>query len=286
MAQKSTETPADVPLVADICSPRETLETVLAGVALNNPHIELTDGREFIRLPGDHKLQDVSNPDRPAPFIKQLVTVDDRASLVAYVNRFSDPRSVLVADYDAGAIRAMLDYHGDNGAGDLLAGPLKHAVTLKLRDSEEFKRWNAMQGKKIPQDEFAAFLEENSEDICEPDPTVMIEISRDLEATQGVTFKSSVRLENGDRSFVYETDTRTRGELHIPREFKILIPLYQGEEPVELRCAFRWNVGGGGLVLGFEWRRVEYLRQAYFAQIAAAASEGTGRPLFYGRLAG
>jgi hypothetical protein len=131
----------------------------------------------------------------------------------------------------------------------------------------------------------AAFLEENAVDVVDPEPAVLIEISRDLEGTQGVTFKSSTRLENGDRSFVYETETRAKGDIRVPREFTLEIPLYEGEEPTSLRCAFRWRISGGALQMGFQWRRVEYQRRAHFAQIANAAAEATGRPVFFGRVA-
>lgn len=267
-------------------NPGETLEAVLKAARIADPMIELGDGFRRVFVPRDFELHEVDDPYALAPYIQQAVIVDERASLVAYVNRFSDARSVLIADYDTGRIGAVLDYHADNQTGELAPGPGDHRISLHLRPSEEFSRWNKLQGTKIPQAEFAAFLEENAEDIADPDPAVMIEISRDLEATQGVSFKSSTRLENGDRAFVYETETRTRGELTIPREFWLEIPLYHGEAPVRLRCAFRWSVSGGGLILGFEWRRVEYQRQAYFAQIAHTVSEDTGLPVFFGRLAG
>lgn len=266
-------------------APLETLEAVLKAARLADPVLDLGEGRMHAFVPEGFALKDISDPHALPPYIKQSLIVDERASLVAYVNRFSDARTVLVADYDTGCIGAALDYHGDFDAGQLAPGPVRHKATLKLRDSEEFTRWAKLQGQLLEQSEFAAFLEENSEDILDPDPAVMIEISRDLEATQGVVFKSSNRLESGDRAFVYETETRTKGEMKIPREFRLSIPLYQGEEPVTLRCAFRFRIGGGGLLLGFEWRRVEYQRQAYFAQIAHAVAEDTGRPLFIGRMA-
>lgn len=284
MAPNSTNT-ADMPETGLRGTPRQFLDTAIAVAARETPLIDLGNGQRRVIVPNGFDLHTADDPHALPPFIKSKVVVDDRASLVAYTNRFADSRSVLVADYDAGTIAAVLDYHGCNAEGELQPAPGRHLATLKLRDSEEFKRWNAIQGDRLPQAEFAAFLEENSEDICDPDPAVMIEISRDLEATQGVTFKSSTRLENGDRAFVYETETRTKGELRVPREFHLQIPLYQGEAPARLRCAFRWQVSGGGLVLGFEWRRVEYLRQAFFAQIATQASEETGVPVFYGRLA-
>lgn len=268
--------------------PGEVFEATLAAARFAEPMIDLGDGRRRVFVPRDMSLQNVDDPFALPPHIRQSVVVDTRDSLTNYANRFSDERSILVADYDTGQIGAILDYHSSNesvSCGELQAGPGKHVVALKLRDSEEFRRWNEIQGQQLPQDEFAVFLEENASDIVDPDPAVMIEISRDLEAAQGVSFKSSYRTDNGDRAFRYETETRTNGDLTIPKEFRLAIPLWNGEEPVELRCAFRWSISGGGLKLGFVWRRVEYQRRAYFAQIATLAAEHTGLPVFFGRLA-
>jgi uncharacterized protein YfdQ (DUF2303 family) len=263
----------------------DALNTAIEAARLADPLFDGPHGQRHIALPETFKLHNVSDPHALPPHIIQAVTVDERASLSAYTNRFSDTRSILIADYDNGTISARLDWHGDNMEGELQAEPGQHTCTLRLRPSEEFTRWNKVQGKLMTQAEFAAFLEENATDIVDPEPTTMIEISRDLEAVQGVNFKSSTRLESGDRTFVYETETKTKGDVKIPREFTLHIPLYQGEDATHIRCALRFRVEAGGLFLGFEWRRVEYQRQAYFRQIATTAAEETGLPLFLGRAA-
>ena len=38
----------------------------------------------------------------------------------------------------------------------------------------------------------------------------------------------------------------------------------------------------GGLMMGFQWHRVEYQRRAHFAEIATKAAEETGLPVFAG----
>lgn len=267
--------------------PESALDAAIKAARLASPVIEGPHGARHILVPDGFRLEAAHDPHAlPPHIVKTAVVVDQRASLSAYVNRFSDPRSILIADYDTGSIKAVLDWHSDNQNGEyepLLGMPREHTCTLKLRPSEEFKRWAEMENSFHGQAEFAAFLEENAVDVIDPEPAVLIEISRDLEGTQGVTFKSSTRLENGDRSFVYETETRAKGDIKVPREFVLSIPLYDGEEPVPLRCAFRWRINGGQLQMGFVWRRVEYQRRAHFAQIATAASEETGRPVFFGR---
>lgn len=265
--------------------PGQALDAAIAAARIANPILTGPDGRLHAVLPADFELTELTDERRLAPWPRQRITVDNRASLSAYANRFSTDRSVLIADYDRGQISARLDWHPHNkGADHGDAAPDAHSVTLKLRLSEEFSRWNAFAGKQHPQEEFARFLEENASDIAAPDPATMIEISRDFEATVGQSYKTSVRLDNGDRRLVFETETKAQNGVIVPQKFTLAIPIYNGEEPDQLNCLFRWRANGaGGVTLGFEWHRLEYQRRAHFAQIAFAAAEETGLPVFMGR---
>lgn len=260
--------------------PRDALDAAIDGARLASPVIEGAHGARRVLVPEGYRLEVWDDPHALPPVPSAVVEVDERESLVRYINRYRDDFSFLVADIDAGAVVAVLDWH----AAPDEPRHARHRAVLQLRDSEEFKRWNEAQGHLFAQDEFAAFLEENAVDVVEPASAVLIEISRDLEATQGVIFKSSTRLESGDRAFRYETETRAVGEVRIPTEFEVEIPLYQGEPPVRIRCAFRYKVTAGGLMIGFQWRRVAYQRQAHFAALAHQVAEDTGMTAHFGRV--
>lgn len=266
-------------------NPLAALDAAIEAARLANPVVTGPDGRHHVVLPDGYRVSelpdDVRLPARP----RTRIVVDDRASLSAYANRFSSRASVIIADFDKGTISARLDWHPGNAADDHgAAGADSHSVTLKLRWSEEFARWNAIAGKLMDQADFARFLEENAGDVGHPEAADMIELSRDFEATVGQTYKSAVRLDNGDRRLVFETDTRAQSGVVVPQKFTLMIPIYNGEQPDELTCLFRWRAAGDGRVmLGFEWHRVEYQRRAHFAQIAYTAAEETGLPVFMGR---
>lgn len=270
--------------IPELDYPRDALDAAIEGARLADPVIKHSDGRTHAFVPERFQLQDISDPNRLPPYIKQAITVNDSASLIGYVNRFSDQRSILIANYEASTITARLDWHAHNQDKDaaLTAGPCTHTATLKTPSSLEYARWSAMEGKMHSQEEFAIFIEENVSDIIDPEHATIIEICRDLEATQGAQFKSRTRLENGDLSFKYETETRVTNDVVVPDEITLAIPLYYGEEPTEIRAKFRFRVSGGGLQLGFKWHRVEYQRQAKFQEMAHDAAEQTGRPVFFG----
>lgn len=265
--------------------PDNLLQTALEAVRLQNPILKTDGERQKAILPKDFQLIDTTDPERLPKHVSAAVTVDDRASLEGYANRFSNDRSIIIADYDTGTIAARLDWHHDN-EHDLTAQPASHSVTLSLRDSEEYGRWSEMENKLHRQEEFAYFIEENVSDVASPEAGALLEVCRDLEATQGVTFKSGINLGSGDRSFTYQDETNVKNELVVPTEIMLSIPLYRGEAPTSIRAKFRFRVRPDGLLLGFNWHRVEYQRQATFNQMAVAASENTGLPVFFGRVSG
>lgn len=281
----TTTPPSPDPAAEALRFPRAALDTVLDAARIAAPVVQTDEGRAFAFVPRTMDLKDITDPERLPRMPKAAIEVDNAASLSAYINRFAGDEAILIADYDAGEITGIIDWHPHNAHHDFKveAGAVQHRATLKLRPSEEYARWDAFEGEMHSQAEFAAFLEENSVDVILPEAATLLEIARDLEATQGVTFKSAVRLESGDRAFTYENETRVKGDLKVPREFRLSIPLYADERPMELRAALRFRVNGGGLALGFEWRRVEYVRRGFFVEMATRIAEETGRPLYFGR---
>jgi hypothetical protein len=241
----------------------------------------MDDGRSYVLIPDGYNLKDTTDPQKLPARIAAAVTVDDHQSLTDYTNRFKDPRTIIIGDYDAGTITAHLDYHSANDA-KLSAQAATHTCTLRLRlrDSEEYTRWNIMQGDMHSQEAFALFIEENVTDVADPDHSVLIEICRDLEATTNAKFKSGTRLENGDRTFVYKDETQVKNDMVVPSEIKLLIPLYLGEPPVEIIAKFRFKATQQGLLLGFRWHRVEYQRQATFTEMARTVSTEADSPSF------
>jgi uncharacterized protein YfdQ (DUF2303 family) len=287
MSRNPNDPPAQAKTDRDV--PRDEMMAAIATSTLKSPLIMGADGREHILLPEGFKTADISDPHRFAarPAHGQI-TVDESGSLVAYTNRHQNKdTSAIFADYDAGTITARLDWHFHNDTGRFtFAGVDRHRVSLKLRDSEEWKRWHKMQGALHAQADFALFLEENAADIHHPEPSIFIELARDLEAASGMTFKQRNRLDNGDTEFSFSEESRITNKAVVPDSFTLMIPLYNGETAEEVQAKFRWKATPSGLQLGFIWHRAEYIRQARFGQIATNAAEETGLPVYFGRLAG
>lgn len=187
-----------LPTVSVAADPRAELEVALKAARLASPVIAQGD-RAYAFVPDGYSLKDISDPARLPDRVRQSVAFDDRASLVAFVNRFSNADTVLFADFNSLTITAAIDFHTSNEP-QVEPRAVDFTAKLTLLPSEEFLRWDKMEGVMHPQEAFAEFLEENAVNIHTPDPATMIEISRELEASIGAVFKSKVSLENGDRS--------------------------------------------------------------------------------------
>lgn len=286
MASDETPAPGSGDPVFYPTNPRALFDTVIDAARLASPLVDGPNDTKYVFVPEGYSLKVLDDPHALPPYIKQLIVVDDADSLIDYSNRFSDERSVIMADLEATKITVALDWHTSKSRmayDGHAAQPCKHSAVLKLRQSEEFARWAGIEGNLIDQMAFAEFLDENASDIVYPDPAIMIEIARDLEATQGVAFKAGTRLQTGERSFRYETETHVKGDLVVPQRFRLAIPLFHGEKPTEIEASFRFRPNPDGLKLGFVWRRVEHVRQAQFREIAFRVAEATGRPVYFGR---
>lgn len=222
--------------------------------------------------------------------IAQRVTVQTESSLAAYANRYktATSKAALFADIDTDTIVAVLDFHESSDgetAGD--AGFGEHVATLSLPRSWEWKAWTQVDGKLVPQLEFCRFLEENREDIRSPDAATILEACRDLQALRRVDFRSVVREDSDNYRIEYNEERETtsrKGDITLPSEFILSIPVYFGGPEVEVRALLRWKLDDDGvLTLGVKLKRAERIRQAEFHRVVTDLSEQTGVDAFYGK---
>jgi len=250
--------------------------------------VKQADGREYLVVPNGFSEREISDPHglklSTPRYISQVVTVQALDSLVDYVNAYKTGNTMLFADIMANSITALIDYHGR----DQKAQNVAHRVTMALPYSEEWKLWTAIDGKMMGQLEFARFLEENHPDIAQPNAAELIEMARDLHAARNVKFSKVVRTDSDNENFTAE-DTTTLGSratgnsVELPRQFTVRIPVYFGEEAIDMSAFLRWKVGDEGMQLGIKLWRPEHVRQAMFKQIVVGAAERTTLTAVFGK---
>jgi uncharacterized protein YfdQ (DUF2303 family) len=160
----------------------------------------------------------------------------------------------------------VLDYHG------ALAGSPRwgeHRVDFTMRHSKEWLAWKSVDGKRMPQMEFAEFIEDNAPDIVDPSAATMIEVARDLRAKSEVDFGSTVQMQNGSVRFRYSEQTKGTfgsGDIDVPEQFAISIPVYLGCDRVKVTARLRYRINSGKLTFWFNLLRAEAIeREAFYA---------------------
>lgn len=273
---------------------RNAFEAALDAAALMDAVHDGADGRQHVLMPKTHQLVDITDPHRLPGFVRQRVVLDNRQSLITYANRFKLDQSILLANIDANQISARLDYHDEtrpvDDAGDGVArieGIARHdahIATLQLRESEPFKAWSEFNGELHSQMDFAAFLEENAEDVTAPDGASLLEIVKDLQLVRDEKFAGRVDLTSGDLGLRFESDTKQVQTVHLPKTITLNMPIWAGEPAIDIVCRLRWRQLGGQAALGIEMKRIEHIKLGLFGEIAAGIAEATGLPVMAGRI--
>lgn len=217
------------------------------------------------------------------------VTLETADSLADYVNAFKGDGTRLFGAISENSITAVLDYHEPVSSPGGEPDHAQHVAALKLPFSLEWKAWTEADGKLYPQLDFVRFLEENREDIASPAAADVLEACRDLQALRKVDFRSVVRedSENYKIEWADESDARSKkGDVTLPAEFKLSIPVYFEGRPVEVIALLRWKLDTdtGTLALGIKLKRAERIRQAMFKEVLAGVVEATDCEFVHGRL--
>lgn len=258
------------------------LETALHAVAARAPSHELPDGGRLVIVPEGYK------PERIAPAmpvrVVQAVTMHDRESFVAYVNRFKTDATRIFAEpgFLAGGqakVVAVIDYHdpkqADHGG---------HTATYAPRYSEQWQRWHKACASPLRQAEFAEFIEEVRADIVEPDAAALLDIVRTFKASKKVEFDSVVYQPNGDVKLGYEERTQQNGSSgSLPEQMTIGIPVYYRGAGYKVPVLVRYKVGSGAVAFALKLDRADVIEDAAFAELTKVIGEATSIDCFLGR---
>ena len=230
----------------------EALKSTLAGQPIDPNH-------QAVVIPDNMHVHDLENLHDAPRRIKQDIELIEVKSFTDYVRRFGDKaRTVVKADIRSQRFVAVLDYHETQS----VPGWCSHTATYNCPISREWRTWTGRNGKLMAQAEFADFMEANKDAIAPhngegPDSTQMLEVSRNVRATQKVEFKSSINLSNGDTQFEYQqkTDGTTgaaKGKIDVPSEFWLQVPVYEGDDAYAIKARLRYRIKEGMLVMWYE----------------------------------
>lgn len=265
--------------------PNNTQAAVNAGARLGEVR-NLTGFKPFALKPEGcevHILERIDERPRPE-HVKASPTFDDAASLVEYFNRFKDDDSTLFADLDSSTIVGVLDHHQAKEKESGGARYHDHVATFKAKHSPEWLAWVGMSGKRVSQEAFAIFIEDNAPDVVSPSAAVISAMALNLEASGSSEFKSSKRLEDGSLHFHYAQEVNgTSNGVPVPKEFRVLLRPYIGGDKVGMTAKFRFNKDGGRLTMGVDLQLIEQTKRDAFDSIVEKVAEDAERVVLWGR---
>lgn len=212
--------------------------------------------------PREQKVQNLEEF-MSAPVRKRAqVTVRDHMSFIDYVDKHREPGTTIFSEVNdkGGSFTAVIDYHHASHPNAVPEPRWRqHSCKYVAEHTPEWVRWMAASGKPLGQTEMALFIEDNLYDIINPAAARMLELVKTLNATQGVEFKSAVRLDNGDRQLHYAHQTVAKagvqGDMEIPEHFKLRFSVFMNGPAYDIDCRFRYQIKEGALRMAFEVER-------------------------------
>jgi uncharacterized protein YfdQ (DUF2303 family) len=234
-----------------------------------------TEQIHYALVPNDCKVESLLNLQYPEGLppsrIRHTVTMKSADSFAAYVMLYADQFTRIFADPDKFYFRGALDFHGTK-ADNLEPKFVSHNVQFTMTQDDRWKIWRGMDGKPFSQAEFAEFIEDNRRDIEMPDPATMLEIARSLEAKTDVNFRQATNLQNGQVQIRYEevvtAGVPNAGNIEVPTEFTIRIPVFFGEPPLSIPVRLRFRLHGGKLTFHYKlFRPLETEQDAFKAAV-------------------
>lgn len=178
------------------------------------------------------------------------------------------------------AIIAVLNDNGVKGPGHR-----DFRCSIAFRETVEWKKWKAIDGKMLEQAAFAEFIEENISDIHSPTGAQMLEIATYLQATRSVDFKSALNLSSGNVQFqnIESLDAKVgAGQVDIPNEFILGIAPIYGSKPFKVPARFRYRLVEGKLRLGFKLLRLEDVMSQIFDEAIKEVVTGDDIVMIWG----
>lgn len=183
-------------------------------------------------------------------------------------------------DADKPAIVAVLNGPGPDGPGWS-----DFRVSIGFRETPQWAKWKAIDGRLLPQAMFAEFIEDNLPDVAAPDGATMMEIVTYFNATRSGEFRSAVKLKDGTIQLTNNENIEASvgaGNIAVPEIFEVALSPIFGVRPFRIPARFRYRIDNRKLMLGFKLQRIEDVMATIIEEIEAEIVLPEGAAKVYG----
>lgn len=236
----------------------DTATCLAAGIMIGEPR-QLKGYKPYALIPDGSTLHELSQEDRLPEFTEANPKLQDAASLINYCTRMKSGDIVIFANVEQNTIAAFMDY----SASDCTLHH-KNRATLLLEQTPEFKAFVAATGRPMKQAAFAQFIEDNSKSFESPSGADLLEIANHIEVARTGEYKGKIDRTSSSFAFSYTEENVSTGKCEVPREFKILVPIYVGGESYRFIAKLRYSIQDGKLNLWFDLMYFDETRRKAF----------------------
>ena len=240
------------------------------------------DNTHLLVSKGKHVHVVSNNKDRPTRK-KGSKSFTSAKSFCHYVNKHkSEDETVIIADEDKSQVKAIINDNGvDNAAWS------DFTAELKIKYSKQWIKWfensNSARDRYFDQSEFADFLEDNRADfMCgkgegEKENVTALELGSiitNLQQTSQEKFSSKTDPVTGKVKFSYENEEIGKGNVEIPKQFIIVIPVYRSGDLFKITIRLRHRITGGSAKFYYIIDEVESIKKKAFDMVCNRIENG------------
>lgn len=226
----------------------------IIALAANLHEVKKIEGTPVIVHGNNYEVTELTHLRESPQRIQTAVVLLSIGSFTDYVEKYRSECSAVFADRTALRIKAVLDYH--RRADTPKWG--QHVARLSVKLSRQLVEWKGNSKKWMTQAQFAEFIEDHVIDIHEPNGSTMLSIAGQLDVHKKETFRSGVRLQNGDIDLAWKTETNEQGSTKVPSKFVIAVPLFESSEARDvLEATLRYRIEEGKLSFHFHFTLME-----------------------------
>lgn len=153
-------------------------------------------------------------------------------------------------------------------------------VTYVPETSVEWEEWTKNNKQKMRQEDFALFLEEHLCDIVDDvngktTALTLLQAVTNLYEVRNVTYGRTVSLSNGMASFEFREEDGQKGQIQVPTEFVVGIPVFEDGPAYTIRAKLRYRIdrNSGALCLWYELQLINRIFKNAIERQSNAISE-------------
>lgn len=267
-----------------------SVQTLMA-VGAASVQFRITDenGKPYAIVPDNYVVKDLEHV-LPAPIRKRgNIITSDSPSFIDYLTRhMTSLGSVIYADIDSENglcfLNAVIDDHHPE-----FPQWREHTCSFSPKKAVEWGRWLGNNKKQMNQSNFAAWLEDNLQDVASvpnmPAGSDILAMALAFEANADKRLRNKINLQSGGITFEFvdKENDATRTTMQVFERFTIGVPVFDGSPrayPVEARLKYRAT--SDSVTFWYELIRPDRVFKQAVADELASIKEKTGLLVVFG----